>query len=1091
MEDAEAGVEEFDLDDFKVPLKEWIQQEQPRIEIRRRFRQFLDHFEDGETRERVHDKVIDKMCAEGGQSLTISYLNLSRFAPTLAIWLADEPLPMLELFDAVAKTVVAARFPDWYNPVKVRVSELPIPDSLRDLRQVHLGVLVRVQGVVTRRTGVMPQLSIVRFNCNVCGTLSEPMQQTGSTEARMVSCPVCPPESGRASGTVNSEATLYRNFQRLTLQESPGSVPAGRVPRSKEVILAGDLVDCARPGEEVDITGIYTHQFDASLNARNGFPVFGTVIEANYVKRLSDNSAHLNITEQDRAEFDKLSRDPSIVRRLVRSLAPSIYGNDRAKLAVALAMFGGREKNVKNKHRIRGDINVLLLGDPGVAKSQILKYVEKTATRCVYTTGKGASAVGLTAAVSKDPITGEWTLEGGALVLADRGVCCIECVGFFVPALRVLCTPPSPTPRLNTSASLRHPPPPPPSTLPSEFDKMTDQDRTSIHEAMEQQSISISKAGIVTTLQARCAVVAAANPIGGRYDSSKTFSENVQLTDPILTRFDVLCVLRDEVDPVLDGKLAEFVVRSHVRSHPEIKAAMEAMAGLKEDEVFQVAPGMQPILTAAQESMAMSSLDEGAGAVGGDGSALEPIPQDLLRKYIVHARALKPSLTNIDQEKVASLYMSLRKESEVSNGVPVAVRHIESIMRISEAAARMRLSSMVSDSDLNLAIRTTMESFIAAQKAGVQVRGWGGGASLRVRFHLAEGQASPHPFFFSHLPSSHLRSAPCATSSSATFKRTPTTMCCCWPSCGSWCGASWRGTRAWAWSQRAAGAWRSAKRSSWMPRARMASQRWMTSCAAPCFSPRAFSGMPPPQRSCATRARAGVCFGSLQLGVGRWGATSEGETTCCFVSQWARLKKKKRVPRTQIVVCTKNAKHEKMADLPPITKSAPLRHLPWGEDAGGGCRYAPTPLAGDAAADRRAAAAAEGPELAACEATRVSCAIICCSCTLPASTWLCASRSWLCRLRTCACRLAREALAFCAAASASMACDSCSRSCPLTLSTCPKASRRTCKRWGKEYCECAGSVWGGGGGGGRGGREVTGDACTLPQPPSARARAHL
>ena len=675
-------MEEFDLDDFKVPLKEWIQQEQPRVEIKRRFRQFLDHFEDGETRERVHDKVIDAMCAQGGQSLTISYLNLSRFAPTLAIWLADEPAPMLELFDAVAKAVVAARFPDWYNPVRVRVCDLPIPDSLRDLRQVHLGVLVRVQGVVTRRTGVMPQLSLVRFNCNACGALSEPIQQTGAHEARMVSCPVCPPDAGRASGTVNSEATLYRNFQRLTLQESPGSVPAGRVPRSKEVILCGDLVDCARPGEEVDVTGIYTHQFDASLNARNGFPVFGTVIEANYVKRLSDNSAHLNITEQDRAEFDKLSKDPNIVRRLVRSLAPSIYGNDRAKLAVALAMFGGREKNVKNKHRIRGDINVLLLGDPGVAKSQILKYVEKTATRCVYTTGKGASAVGLTAAVSKDPITGEWTLEGGALVLADRGVCCID-----------------------------------------EFDKMTDQDRTSIHEAMEQQSISISKAGIVTTLQARCAVVAAANPIGGRYDSSKTFSENVQLTDPILTRFDVLCVLRDEVDPVLDGKLAEFVVRSHVRSHPEIKLAMEALGSLREDEVFQVKEGMQPILAAAQESMTMSSLDEGASAVGGDGSALEPIPQDLLRKYIVHARALKPSLTNIDQNKVAELYMSLRRESEVSNGVPVAVRHIESIMRISEAAARMRLSNMVSDSDLNLAIRTTMESFIAAQKAGVQVRG--------------------------------------------------------------------------------------------------------------------------------------------------------------------------------------------------------------------------------------------------------------------------------------------------------------------------------------------------------------------------------
>ncbi len=685
-EEAEADVERFNLDDFNVPLQEWIRHEPVRVEVRRLFRSFLDHFKD-EAQARIHERAIDKMCAEGGQSLVVSYLNLSRFAPTLAIWLADQPLGMLELFNAVAKTTVHLRFPDYRNPVCVRVCDLPIPDSLRDLRQAHLGVLVRVQGVVTKRTGVMPQLSLVRFKCDRCGTLSEPMQQTGGAEVTMRFCPVCPKEAGPASGTIDVESTLYRNFQRLTLQESPGSVPAGRVPRSKEVILAGDLVDCARPGEEVDVTGVYTHQFDASLNARNGFPVFGTVIEANYVKRLSDNAAHLNITEADRREFDALGRDPNIVRRVVRSIAPSIYGNERAKLACALAMFGGREKNVKNKHRIRGDINVLLLGDPGVAKSQILKYTEKTAPRCVYTTGKGASAVGLTAAVSKDPITGEWTLEGGALVLADRGVCCID-----------------------------------------EFDKMSEQDRTSIHEAMEQQSISISKAGIVTTLQARCAVVAAANPIGGRYDSSKTFSENVQLTDPILTRFDVLCVLRDEVDPVLDGKLAEFVVRSHVRSHPRVRGALELEAAgggrMQDSKGQELEPEEEfgRILEGARSSLAMSSLDEGASAVGGSGSELPPIPQDLLRKYIVYARTLKPSLTNIDQEKVTRLYADLRKESEVSNGVPIAVRHIESIMRISEACARMRLAPMVSDTDLNLAIRTIMESFISAQKAGVQVR---------------------------------------------------------------------------------------------------------------------------------------------------------------------------------------------------------------------------------------------------------------------------------------------------------------------------------------------------------------------------------
>jgi DNA replication licensing factor MCM2 len=250
---------------------------------------------------------------------------------------------------------------------------------------------------------------------------------------------------------------------------------------------------------------------------------------------------------------------------------------------------------------------------------------------------------------------------------------------------------------------------------------MTDEDRTSIHEAMEQQSISISKAGIVATLQARCSVVAAANPIGGRYDTSKTFSENVQLTDPILTRFDVLCVLRDEIDPIIDAKLAGFVVGSHLRSHPVVREILDARGGAAPGALAaELSAEMVPIVERARVSMTMSSLDEGAAAVGGDGSAIEPIDQELLRKYIVHARTLKPSLTNIDQEKVAHLYTQLRRESEVSNGIPIAVRHIESIMRISEAVARMRLQHMVSDADLNLAIRTTLESFVSAQKAGVQ-----------------------------------------------------------------------------------------------------------------------------------------------------------------------------------------------------------------------------------------------------------------------------------------------------------------------------------------------------------------------------------
>ena len=192
-------------------------------------------------------------------------------------------------------------------------------------------------------------------------------------------------------------------------------------------------------------------------------------------------------------------------------------------------MFGGEPKDINGKHRIRGDINVLLLGDPGTAKSQFLKYVEQVFDRCVYTTGKGASAVGLTAGVHKDPITREWTLEGGALVLADKGICLID-----------------------------------------EFDKMNDQDRTSIHEAMEQQSISISKAGIVTSLQARCSVIAAANPIKGNYNNALNFTDNVDLTEPILSRFDILTVIKDEVQEEEDDALATFVINSHMKNHPEI-----------------------------------------------------------------------------------------------------------------------------------------------------------------------------------------------------------------------------------------------------------------------------------------------------------------------------------------------------------------------------------------------------------------------------------------------------------------------------------------------------------------------------------------
>lgn len=236
----------------------------------------------------------------------------------------------------------------------------------------------------------------------------------------------------------------------MTLQESPGSVPAGRLPRHREVILLSDLIDSAKPGEEIvrcpfpspsspfssltqplaplsqEVTGIYRNNFDTSLNVKNGFPVFSTVLEANHINKKEDLFASFRLTEEDEKTIRTLANDPRIGKRIIKSMAPSIYGHEDIKTGIALSLFGGVPKDINRKHRIRGDINVLMLGDPGTAKSQFLKYVEKTANRAVFATGQGASAVGLTASVRKDPVTREWTLEGGALVLADKGVCMID-----------------------------------------------------------------------------------------------------------------------------------------------------------------------------------------------------------------------------------------------------------------------------------------------------------------------------------------------------------------------------------------------------------------------------------------------------------------------------------------------------------------------------------------------------------------------------------------------------------------------------------------------------------------------------------------
>lgn len=652
--------DEFDEEDemnmYRVQgtLREWVTRDEVRRFIAKKFKEFLLTYvhPKNDQGEFEYVRLINEMVLANKCSLEIDYKQFIYIHPNIAIWLADAPQSVLEVMEEVAKNVVFDLHKNYRNihqKIYVRISNLPVYDQIRNIRQIHLNTMIRIGGVVTRRSGVFPQLQQVKYDCNKCGTILGPFFQNSYTEVKVGSCPEC---QSKGPFTVNVEQTIYRNYQKLTLQESPGIVPAGRLPRYKEVILLNDLIDCARPGEEIEVTGIYTNNFDLSLNTKNGFPVFATVVEANYVAKKQDLFSAYKLTDEDKAEIEKLSKDPRIGERIIKSIAPSIYGHEDIKTAIALAMFGGQEKNVKGKHRLRGDINVLLLGDPGTAKSQFLKYVEKTGHRAVYTTGKGASAVGLTAAVHKDPVTREWTLEGGALVLADRGICLID-----------------------------------------EFDKMNDQDRVSIHEAMEQQSISISKAGIVTSLQARCSVIAAANPVGGRYDSSKTFTQNVELTDPIISRFDVLCVVKDVVDPFTDEMLARFVVDSHARSQPK-GANLEDRVSTDVDD--------DPLAAARQADP-------------------DVLSQDMLKKYITYAKLnVFPKIHDADLDKISHVYAELRRESSHGQGVPIAVRHIESIIRMSEAHARMHLRSYVSQEDVDMAIRVLLDSFISTQKFGVQ-----------------------------------------------------------------------------------------------------------------------------------------------------------------------------------------------------------------------------------------------------------------------------------------------------------------------------------------------------------------------------------
>ncbi|EAN79749.1 minichromosome maintenance (MCM) complex subunit, putative [Trypanosoma brucei brucei TREU927] len=679
----ELGPMDFDWRQPQCDLVEWLSQELPRHVVKNRIYNFyLNYVENGVC---VYEQKVHLMARENEQSFQLSYSHLSRvYDSVLALWLVDVPDVMIELLEDAANYFAFKLFPHYrkvHKHILVRICDLPLCDPIRDFRQIHMNVLVRVEGVVIRRSPVYPQMQAVRYDCVRCSYIIGPIYQRGDKEQRVSLCPSC---HSKGPFRVNMTLTEYRNHQTIVLQESPGKVPPGRLPRSLEVILTNDLIDRANPGEEVDVTGIYRNNFDPLLNSRQGFPVFTTLLHANNVVRRTAEVDSFRLPDDERVRIMDLAKHPRVKRKLLRSIAPSIHGREDIKLGLLLGMLGGVPKDVggDQSHRIRGDINVLLVGDPGCAKSQFLKFVEKTANRAVFTTGRGSTAVGLTASVHRDGVTGDFVLEGGALVIADRGSCLID-----------------------------------------EFDKMSDQDRTSIHEAMEQQTISVARGGIVTTLSARCSIVAAANPIGGRYDPSISFDSNVNLTTPILSRFDLLFVVRDEVNVELDEKLATFICHSHIRNHPRTQQESRRSERELQERLSSLRYALENASTEEERRVVEAQLQQLRNSLANeplnedeDPSSDKPLPQQLLRKYILYAKAhCHPRVSNIDANTIARLYTELRQESK-HGGVAITVRHMESVIRLSEAHARLHLRDFVRDEDVNAAISLFLRCFIQTQK---------------------------------------------------------------------------------------------------------------------------------------------------------------------------------------------------------------------------------------------------------------------------------------------------------------------------------------------------------------------------------------
>jgi len=573
-----------------------------------RFQDFLRTFRADE--EYKYRKRLGHVALSGFRSIIVDFEDLIAHDADLARSILDKPDEYLEYLDRSAWAQLKIEDPEYAEVIKrlrVRFRKLPEKHSLRKIGSENIGRLLSIDGIIVRSTSVKPLLLKAAFQCRKCNAMSY-VEQAGTLMRGPGVCAHCRSKVFEFM----EKMSIFMNSQEIRIQERPEDLPPGQLPRAVDIKLSEDLVDIARPGDRVSIIGIARAQQEfAGRKAR--LRTFELLLDANYVDIMGKEIEVVEITPEDERLIRELAKDPFIHRKLIASLAPSIYGYGDIKEAVLYLLFGGVPKRLPDGVSIRSEINVLLVGDPGVAKSQLLQYVARIAPRGLYTSGRGTTAAGLTAAVVREK-SGGMVLEAGALVLADKGVACID-----------------------------------------EVDKMRPEDRVAIHEALEQHTVSVAKGGIVATLNARAAVLAAANPSLGRYDPYRNITDNISLPVTLLTRFDLLFIMKDVPEPDSDRRMSEHILTLHrLKTTPE-----------------------QP-----------------------------PLLPDLLRKYIAYAKRVEPVLSEEAVNEIRQYYLKMRSMSGSSESpVVITPRQLEALVRLSEARARSFLRDRVEAEDARSIIR--------------------------------------------------------------------------------------------------------------------------------------------------------------------------------------------------------------------------------------------------------------------------------------------------------------------------------------------------------------------------------------------------